>query len=183
MPGEKPAILAIAAFDPAFNFIWFAGIERTSPVGCRGLAIIGMEGFGIGDGLIVPRADVVVPAFIESSLTPSARLIQTSWGRVSARWQAAPRSRDCFDDGELDLLAGSDVEHDADHPFRFARGIAVDTAVRRQPPPRTIRLGDAVFRLVGHMGNLKKKRRLKMNKHKRRKRLKSNRHKKRTWQK
>jgi len=33
------------------------------------------------------------------------------------------------------------------------------------------------------MGNLKKKRRLKMNKHKRRKRLKSNRHKKRTWQK
>lgn len=32
-----------------------------------------------------------------------------------------------------------------------------------------------------HMGNLKKKRRLKMNKHKRRKRLKSNRHKKRTW--
>lgn len=31
------------------------------------------------------------------------------------------------------------------------------------------------------MGNLKKKRRLKMNKHKRRKRLKSNRHKKRTW--
>jgi Mitochondrial domain of unknown function (DUF1713) len=33
------------------------------------------------------------------------------------------------------------------------------------------------------MGNLKKKRRLKMNKHKRRKRLKSHRHKKRTWQK
>jgi hypothetical protein len=33
------------------------------------------------------------------------------------------------------------------------------------------------------MGNLQKKRRLKMNKHKRRKRLKSNRHKKRTWQK
>ncbi len=33
------------------------------------------------------------------------------------------------------------------------------------------------------MGNLKKKRRLQMNKHKRRKRLKSNRHKKRTWQK
>lgn len=32
------------------------------------------------------------------------------------------------------------------------------------------------------MGNLKKKRRLKMNKHKRRKRLKSHRHKKRTWQ-
>ena len=32
-----------------------------------------------------------------------------------------------------------------------------------------------------HMGNLKKKRRLKMNNHKRRKRLKSNRHKKRTW--
>jgi len=31
------------------------------------------------------------------------------------------------------------------------------------------------------MGNLKKKRRLKMSKHKRRKRLKSNRHKKRTW--
>lgn len=31
------------------------------------------------------------------------------------------------------------------------------------------------------MGNLKKKRQLKMNKHKRRKRLKSNRHKKRTW--
>jgi len=34
-----------------------------------------------------------------------------------------------------------------------------------------------------NMGNLKKKRRLKMNKHKRRKRLKANRHKKRTWQK
>ncbi|CAM3070519.1 MAG: AURKAIP1/COX24 domain-containing protein [Opitutus sp.] len=33
------------------------------------------------------------------------------------------------------------------------------------------------------MGNLKKKRRLQMNKHKRKKRLKSNRHKKRTWQK
>jgi len=33
------------------------------------------------------------------------------------------------------------------------------------------------------MGNLKKKRRLKMNKHKRRKRLKSHRHQKRTWQK
>ncbi|HTZ20402.1 MAG TPA: AURKAIP1/COX24 domain-containing protein [Opitutaceae bacterium] len=32
------------------------------------------------------------------------------------------------------------------------------------------------------MGNLKKKRRLKMNKHKRRKRLKSHRHQKRTWQ-
>ncbi|MDD2764534.1 MAG: AURKAIP1/COX24 domain-containing protein [Opitutaceae bacterium] len=33
------------------------------------------------------------------------------------------------------------------------------------------------------MGNLKKKRRLKMNKHKRRKRLRSHRHQKRTWQK
>ena len=32
------------------------------------------------------------------------------------------------------------------------------------------------------MGILKKKRRLKMNKHKRRKRLKSHRHQKRTWQ-
>jgi hypothetical protein len=32
------------------------------------------------------------------------------------------------------------------------------------------------------MGNLKKKRRLKMNKHKRRKRLKSHRQKKRSWQ-
>jgi hypothetical protein len=31
------------------------------------------------------------------------------------------------------------------------------------------------------MGNLKKKRRLKMNKHKRSKRLKMNRHKKRLW--
>ncbi|MDR2420354.1 MAG: AURKAIP1/COX24 domain-containing protein [Puniceicoccales bacterium] len=31
------------------------------------------------------------------------------------------------------------------------------------------------------MGNLKKKRRLKMNKHKRSKRLRANRHKKRTW--
>jgi len=39
------------------------------------------------------------------------------------------------------------------------------------------------FRAQTPMGNLKKKRRLKMNKHKRRKRLKSNRHKKRTWQK
>jgi len=37
------------------------------------------------------------------------------------------------------------------------------------------------FTLINYMGNLKKKRRLKMNKHKRRKRLKSNRHKKRTW--
>jgi len=33
------------------------------------------------------------------------------------------------------------------------------------------------------MGNLKKKRRLQMNKHKRKKRLKANRHKKRTWPK
>jgi hypothetical protein len=46
----------------------------------------------------------------------------------------------------------------------------------------------AALRTVLHsfiysMGNLKKKRRLKMSKHKRRKRLKSNRHKKRTWQK
>jgi hypothetical protein len=32
-----------------------------------------------------------------------------------------------------------------------------------------------------HMGNLKKKRRLKMNKHKRRKRSKASRHKKRLW--
>ena len=32
------------------------------------------------------------------------------------------------------------------------------------------------------MGNLKKKRRLKMNKHKRKKRLRAGRHKKRTWQ-
>ncbi len=31
------------------------------------------------------------------------------------------------------------------------------------------------------MGNLKKKRRLKISKHKRRKRSKANRHKKRTW--
>jgi hypothetical protein len=38
-------------------------------------------------------------------------------------------------------------------------------------------------RISPTMGNLKKKRRLKMNKHKRRKRLKANRHKKRTWQK
>ena len=37
--------------------------------------------------------------------------------------------------------------------------------------------------LESPMGNLKKKRRLKMNKHKRRKRLKSHRHQKRTWQK
>jgi hypothetical protein len=36
---------------------------------------------------------------------------------------------------------------------------------------------------ISSMGNLKKKRRLKMSKHKRRKRLKANRHKKRTWQK
>jgi len=36
------------------------------------------------------------------------------------------------------------------------------------------------FRAFG-MGNLKKKRRLKMSKHKRRKRLKSNRHKKKAW--
>jgi len=36
---------------------------------------------------------------------------------------------------------------------------------------------------LNHMGNLKKKRRLQMNKHKRKKRLKANRHKKRTWQK
>jgi hypothetical protein len=42
--------------------------------------------------------------------------------------------------------------------------------------------GDPSPKLI-NMGNLKKKRRLKMNKHKRRKRLKANRHKKRTWQK
>jgi hypothetical protein len=41
----------------------------------------------------------------------------------------------------------------------------------------------APFADLHPMGNLKKKRRLKMNKHKRRKRLKANRHKKRTWQK
>ena len=40
-----------------------------------------------------------------------------------------------------------------------------------------------VYQNASTMGNLKKKRRLKMNKHKRRKRLKANRHKKRTWQK
>ena len=45
-------------------------------------------------------------------------------------------------------------------------------------PPQPGRTVPSLF-----MGNLKKKRRLKMNKHKRRKRLKSNRHKKRTWQK
>jgi hypothetical protein len=44
-------------------------------------------------------------------------------------------------------------------------------------------LGETQFCPTDPMGNLKKKRRLKMNKHKRRKRLKSNRHKKRTWQK
>ena len=35
--------------------------------------------------------------------------------------------------------------------------------------------------LQTHMGNLKKKRRLKMNKHKRRKRTRANRHKKKDW--
>jgi Mitochondrial domain of unknown function (DUF1713) len=50
------------------------------------------------------------------------------------------------------------------------------TAVRR---PSTFRLHHYFYT----MGNLKKKRRLKMSKHKRRKRLKANRHKKRTWQK
>ena len=39
-----------------------------------------------------------------------------------------------------------------------------------------------LHQLSSTMGNLKKKRRLKMNKHKRRKRLKSHRHKKRSWQ-
>jgi hypothetical protein len=48
-----------------------------------------------------------------------------------------------------------------------------------RPPKRTVTLRN----LSLTMGNLKKKRRLKMNKHKRRKRLKANRHKKRTWQK
>ena len=40
-----------------------------------------------------------------------------------------------------------------------------------------------IFRTISTeiMGNLKKKRRLKMNKHKRRKRSKANRHKKRIW--
>jgi hypothetical protein len=46
-------------------------------------------------------------------------------------------------------------------------------------PGRTV----PVRQISRTMGNLKKKRRLKMNKHKRRKRLKANRHKKRTWQK
>ena len=45
---------------------------------------------------------------------------------------------------------------------------------------RTVRFSQNLGPL---MGNLKKKRRLKMNKHKRRKRLKSHRHQKRTWQK
>jgi hypothetical protein len=48
----------------------------------------------------------------------------------------------------------------------------------------TLQRGERLARShLSLMGNLKKKRRLKMNKHKRRKRLKSNRHKKRTWQK
>lgn len=47
--------------------------------------------------------------------------------------------------------------------------------------PRTVQKNSPP--LLSTMGNLKKKRRLKMNKHKRRKRLKANRHKKRTWQK
>lgn len=37
------------------------------------------------------------------------------------------------------------------------------------------------FKGLNSMGNLKKKRALKMSKHKRRKRLKSNRHKKKAW--
>jgi hypothetical protein len=65
------------------------------------------------------------------------------------------------------------VEDVAEPPFGYAK-IRLDSApcaphVDRSP--------------ILTMGNLKKKRRLKMNKHKRRKRLKSNRHKKRTWQK
>ena len=56
-----------------------------------------------------------------------------------------------------------------------------------QPPsgPVTVspNLDFTALRTLPTMGNLKKKRRLKMNKHKRRKRLKANRHKKRTWQK
>ncbi len=40
---------------------------------------------------------------------------------------------------------------------------------------------DVVYTNIVDMGNLKKKRRLKMNKHKRSKRSKSNRHKKRLW--
>jgi hypothetical protein len=57
------------------------------------------------------------------------------------------------------------------------------------PPSKFVFTGAGVSRTVATtlqlptMGNLKKKRRLKMNKHKRRKRLKANRHKKRTWQK
>lgn len=55
-------------------------------------------------------------------------------------------------------------------------------------PPNSGFTGCGAVRTVLHsliysMGNLKKKRRLKMSKHKRRKRLKANRHKKRTWQK
>jgi Mitochondrial domain of unknown function (DUF1713) len=57
-------------------------------------------------------------------------------------------------------------------PARRAGTIALDS-----------KLGETQFHATDPMGNLKKKRRLKMNKHKRRKRLKSNRHKKRTWQK
>jgi hypothetical protein len=59
-----------------------------------------------------------------------------------------------------------------DHP-------AVKFGFTGRSPRRTVTLRN----LSLTMGNLKKKRRLKMNKHKRRKRLKANRHKKRTWQK
>jgi len=52
-----------------------------------------------------------------------------------------------------------------------------------QPRGRAARSKKNQSPLLFTMGNLKKKRRLKMNKHKRRKRLKANRHKKRTWQK
>ena len=58
----------------------------------------------------------------------------------------------------------------------FARGKMLYRAEERQH-------GAPLNHSLNPMGNLKKKRRLKMSKHKRRKRLKANRHKKRTWQK
>ena len=68
-------------------------------------------------------------------------------------------------------------------------GICVPRLPRAVPPPISALQREKSAARCGlrkysnPMGNLKKKRRLKMNKHKRRKRLKSHRHQKRTWQK
>jgi len=69
-------------------------------------------------------------------------------------------------------------------PRPAAAGVSTCEIPARQGGERAARCAPTKQQSRPHtMGNLKKKRRLQMNKHKRRKRLKANRHKKRTWQK